>query len=51
MSDDKGGLFKGIPLIVKRSTFVINEDGVIDQALYGVRAKGHVDSLKETLLT
>ena len=44
-----GGLFKGLPLRVKRSTFVIDEEGVIRQALYGVRAKGHVAKLKESL--
>ncbi len=30
---------------VVRSTFVIDQDGTLAQALYGVRAKGHVDSL------
>lgn len=30
---------------VKRSTFVIDEDGTLVEALYGVRAKGHVESL------
>lgn len=39
----------GLKLHVKRSTFVIDEDGVIEQALYGVKAKGHVDALRETL--
>ncbi len=33
----------------KRSTFVIDEDGKIAEAQYGVRAKGHVENLKETL--
>lgn len=41
--------YEGIPLKVKRSTFVIDEDGKIEQALYGVRSKGHVDTLKKTL--
>jgi peroxiredoxin Q/BCP len=45
---DKGEVFNGIPLKIKRSTFVIDEDGRIEQALYGVRAKGHVASLMET---
>jgi thioredoxin-dependent peroxiredoxin len=34
-----------------RSTFVIDPDGKIEQAIYGVKVKGHVDSLKESLLT
>lgn len=46
---DKGGLFKGIPLRVKRATFVIDEDGVLEQAIYGIKARGHVDQLKESL--
>ena len=40
------GLFKGG---VNRSTFVIDEDGKIAHALYGVRATGHVAKLKEAL--
>jgi peroxiredoxin Q/BCP len=32
-----------------RSTFVIDEDGRIEQAQYNVKAKGHVDRLRETL--
>jgi thioredoxin-dependent peroxiredoxin len=32
-----------------RSTFVIDEDGKVVQALYGVKAKGHVDNLRELL--
>ena len=43
------GVFNGIPLRVKRSTFVIDEEGKIVQALYGVRARGHVAKLKESL--
>ncbi len=43
------GVFKALPLKVKRSTFVIDENGRIEQALYGVRAKGHVAQLKESL--
>ena len=34
---------------IRRSTFVIDEDGVVEQALYDVRAKGHVDRLRETI--
>ena len=43
------GALKSVPKRVKRSTFVIDEDGRIEQALYGVRAAGHVAGLKETL--
>jgi peroxiredoxin Q/BCP len=43
------GDYEGIPLKVKRSTFVIDEDGKLIEALYGVTAKGHVDSLREQL--
>lgn len=45
---DDGGEWEGIPLKIKRSTFVIDENGKIEQALYGVQAKGHVDVLKES---
>jgi thioredoxin-dependent peroxiredoxin len=41
--------YKGIPLRVARSTFVIDEHGVVVEALYGVKAPGHVESLKEKL--
>jgi thioredoxin-dependent peroxiredoxin len=41
--------WNGIPLKIKRSTFVIDEDGRIEQALYGVNAKGHVASLMESV--
>lgn len=34
-----------------RSTFVIDPEGRIEQALYGVKVKGHVDNLKESLLS
>ena len=39
----------GVPLVVKRSTFVIDENGTIDQALYGVHAKDHVEELRKSL--
>ncbi len=32
-----------------RSTFVIDETGTIIEALYGVRARGHVDDLRQRL--
>ena len=34
---------------LKRSTFVIDEDGSIIEALYNVKAKGHVARLREKL--
>jgi peroxiredoxin Q/BCP len=43
------GDWEGIPLVVNRSTFVINEEGVIEHALYGVNARGHLDELKQLL--
>lgn len=43
------GEYKDIPIRVKRSTFVIDEDGKIEHALYGVKAKGHVESLRDLL--
>jgi peroxiredoxin Q/BCP len=41
--------WEGIPLHVKRSTFVIDEEGNIEEALYGVRGKGHVAQLRGVL--
>jgi peroxiredoxin Q/BCP len=32
-----------------RSTFVIDEDGRVEQAQYNVKGRGHVDRLRETL--
>lgn len=46
---DKAEDYKGIPLKVKRSTFVIGADGRIEQAIYGVKVAGHVDALKESI--
>ena len=34
---------------VIRSTFVVNEDGVLEHALYNVKATGHVASLRSRL--
>jgi len=34
---------------IKRSTFVIDEDGKIESAQYGVKAKGHVGRLRDQL--
>ena len=44
-----GDTYEGIPLKIKRSTFVIDEQGKIDKAMYGVSAKGHVDNVKEAV--
>lgn len=41
--------WEGVPILVKRSTLVIDENGNIAEAFYGVRAQGHVDTLRETL--
>jgi peroxiredoxin Q/BCP len=41
--------WQGIPLHIKRSTFVIDEEGRIEQAIYGVKVAGHVDALLESL--
>ncbi|MDQ3940134.1 MAG: peroxiredoxin, partial [Actinomycetota bacterium] len=42
------GDWQGIPLKISRSTFIIDETGQIEDALYGVRAKGHVAGLLES---
>ena len=34
---------------VIRSTFVISADGLVEEAMYGVRATGHVAKLRKTL--
>jgi peroxiredoxin Q/BCP len=34
---------------VIRSTFVVNEEGVLEHALYNVKATGHVESLRKRL--
>ncbi len=43
------GTYKDVPIRVNRSTFVIDEDGKIEHALYGVKPQGHVESLRELL--
>ncbi|MDQ3986242.1 MAG: peroxiredoxin, partial [Actinomycetota bacterium] len=45
----EGGDWRGIPLRVQRATFVIDEDGKLTQALYGIKARGHVENLKQGL--
>lgn len=44
------GRFENVPLMVQRSTFVINERGGIEQALYGVSSRSHVEELKASLI-
>ena len=46
---EDGGEWEGIPLKIKRSTFVIDENGTIVSAEYGVKVKGHVEALRETM--
>jgi peroxiredoxin Q/BCP len=41
--------YKNIFLGIKRSTFVIDEQGRIEEAQYGVKAKGHVERLRAAL--
>ena len=48
-SNEDGSKWKGIILKVKRSTFVIDENGIVEHALYGVNARKHVTELKEIL--
>lgn len=43
------GSYKGGPLEVQRSTFVIDESGIIPESRYGVRARGHINELKRAL--
>jgi len=44
------GRFKNIPLTVQRCTFVIDENGKLEQALYGVSSRSHVNDLKASLI-
>lgn len=46
---EKPGEFEGIQIKIKRSTFVIDEQGRIQQAIYSVKVQGHVDALKESV--
>lgn len=43
------GNYKDIPIRLKRSTFVIDEEGRIELAEYGVKASGHVERLRSKL--
>jgi thioredoxin-dependent peroxiredoxin len=46
---NEGGSYEGKPLKVARSTFVIDDQGDIVEAIYGVKAKGHLQDLKSRL--
>jgi thioredoxin-dependent peroxiredoxin len=46
---DVEGSYEGKPLKVARSTFVIDDRGVIVEAIYGVKAKGHLQDLESRL--
>jgi thioredoxin-dependent peroxiredoxin len=41
--------YKNIFLGIKRSTFIIDEEGKIEEAHYGVKARGHVERLRSSL--
>ena len=41
--------WRDVPLDIKRSTFVIDERGAIEHALYGVQGQGHVEELQRLL--
>jgi thioredoxin-dependent peroxiredoxin len=41
--------YEGTPIEINRSTFVIDEDGRIESAEYGVKARGHVSRLQDQL--
>ena len=43
------GDYKGIPLYIHRSTFIIDEDGKITQALYGINGRGHVADIRKLI--
>lgn len=49
VTKETGTKFKGIPIRIKRSTFVIDEEGKLVEALYGVKARGHVEQLRAGL--
>lgn len=48
-TSDQERYFQGIPLKVKRSTFLIDEEGTLVDAQYGVKARGHVERLRQQL--
>jgi peroxiredoxin Q/BCP len=46
---DAPGDYKGIPLHILRSTFIIDEHGKITEALYGVHGRGHVADIRKLI--
>ena len=46
---DQPGNYKGIPLHILRSTFIIDENGKIIEALYGVSGRGHVADVRNLI--
>jgi thioredoxin-dependent peroxiredoxin len=46
---EKVEMWNDIPLHVARSTFVIDENGMLEQAIYKVKARGHVASLRGSI--
>ena len=44
---EEPGDYKGIPLHILRSTFIIDENGKITEALYGVNGRGHVADVRK----
>jgi thioredoxin-dependent peroxiredoxin len=46
---EEPGRYGDIPLDLRRCTFVIDEEGRIESALYDVKARGHVEGLRELL--
>lgn len=46
---EQPGEWEGIPLKLRRSTFVIDANGRIEKAMYGVKVAGHVAALKDAL--
>lgn len=43
------GNYNDIPIRIERSTFVIDDQGRIEVAQYGVKARGHVEALRKEL--
>lgn len=41
--------YRDVPIEIQRSTFVIDENGIVSHALYGVKGQGHVAELRALL--
>lgn len=46
---EESRMFDGLPILTKRSTFVIDESGRLVHAEYGVRSRGHIEALRQGL--